>query len=139
MLTSCLWRTWNWSNFLSTSKPGCLIEKKYYIGIALSSVVARLINKMILNRLLLKIDKHLQNNQNGFCLGSSSTIPILAIRRLIENVEAQIRNSIILYVDFKKASNSIVRSKMLKMLKVNNVPLNFLTAIALLYEDQGVN
>ena len=111
----------------------------YYIGIAFSSVVARLINKMILNRLLLKIDKHLQNNQDGFCLGSSSTIPILAIRRLIEKVEAQIRNSIILYVDFKEASNSIVRSKMQKMLKVNNVPPNFLTAIALLYEDQGAN
>ena len=35
--------------------------------------------------------------------------------------------------------NILPKGKMKKTLKVNNVPQNFLTAIALLYEDQCVN
>jgi len=60
---------------------------------------------------------------------------ILALRRLIEEVNARNRSAIILYVDFKKAFDSIHRGKMLKILKTYEVPPNLLSAITKLYED----
>ena len=55
--------------------------------ISLSSQVAKIVNKMILNRILPKIDSHLRPNQNGFGPGKSTTSHILSLRRLIEEVK----------------------------------------------------
>ena len=90
--------------FLFFPKTGDRINAKNYRGIGLSSLVAKLINKMIINRLQPKIDKHLRRNQNGFRPGRSTTTHILALRKLIEGVRSHNRKAIILYVDFKKAS-----------------------------------
>ena len=49
-------------------------------GISLSSQVAKTINKMIINRIMSKIDIHLRHNQNGFRPGPSTRAHILAIR-----------------------------------------------------------
>ena len=62
---------------------------------------------MILNRMQPKMDKHLRLNQNGFRPGRSSHI--LALRRLIEGVISHSRKAIIVYVDFKKAFDSVHR------------------------------
>ena len=90
---------------------------------------------MILNRLQPKMDNFLRNNQYGFRPGRSTTTHILALRRLIEEVKAHNKKAIILYVDFRKAFDSIHRGKMLKILKAYDVPPNILNAISLLYED----
>ena len=90
---------------------------------------------LILNRLQPKMDNFLRNNQNGFRPGRSTTTHILAPRRLIEEVKAHNKKAIILYVDFRKAFDSIHRGKMLKILKAYDVPPNLLNAISLLYED----
>ena len=50
---------------------------------SLSSQVAKIVNKMILN----KIDSHLRPSQKGFRPGKSTAIHIFALRRLIEEVK----------------------------------------------------
>ena len=64
---------------------------------------------MIPNRKLPKIDSQLRPNQNGFRPGKSTTIHILALRRLIEEVKKRNKKAIIIYVDFSKAFDSIHR------------------------------
>ena len=116
-------------------KSGDLSLTANYRGISLSSMVAKLVNKMILNRLQPKIDKHLRPNQNGFRPGRSTTSHILALRRLIEGVKTRNKKAIILYVDFRKAFDSIHRCMMMKILKAYDVPPRLLAAINKLHEN----
>ena len=75
------------------------------------------VNKMILNRIMTKIDKNLCKNQNGFRPRRSTTSHILVLRRLIEEVQIRNMKAIILYVNFRKVFDSIHRSMMMKILK----------------------
>ena len=52
-------------------------------GISLTSLVAKLFNKMILNRIRPKIDPLLRGNQSGFRPGRSTTMQVLALRRIV--------------------------------------------------------
>ena len=90
---------------------------------------------MILTRIQSKMDKHLRPNQNGFRPGRSTTAHVLALRRLIEGVKSHNRKAIVLYIDFRKAFDSIKRNKMFRILKAYDVPPNLLSAIKIMYED----
>ena len=81
------------------------------------------------------MDKHLRPNQNGFRPGRSTTAHVLALRRLIEGVKSHNRKAIVLYIDFRKAFDSIKRNKMFRILKAYDVPPNLLSAIKMMYED----
>ena len=48
------------------------------------SIVAKCVNKIVLNRIQPKLDQHLRHNQNGFRPRRSTTADILSLRRLIE-------------------------------------------------------
>ena len=80
-------------------------------------MVAKVVNKMILNRIQPKIDPLLRKNQNGFRPGRSTVAHILALRRLIEGVKSNNRSAIITFVDFKKAFDSVNRQSMHEILK----------------------
>ena len=90
---------------------------------------------MILNRVQPEIDPKLRNNQNGFRPGRSTTAHLLALRRLIEGVKSHNKKAIILYVDFKKAFDSIHRPTMMKILKAYGIPPRLLSAIERMYES----
>eukprot|EP00794_Sanderia_malayensis_P005809 gene5809-6507_t len=126
---------WSEIDILPLPKSGDLSDTSNYRGISLSSLVAKLINKMILNRIQSKLDTHLRPNQNGFHPGRSTSSQILALRRIIERVKSRNKKAIIVYVDFKKAFDSIDRRKMLEILKAYAVPTNLRKAIARFYEN----
>ena len=127
---------WSEIDMLPLPKSGDLSLTANNRGISLSSMVAKLVNKMILNRLQPKIDKHLRPNQNGFRSGRSTTSHILALRRLIEGVKTRNKKAIILYVDFRKAFDSIHRCMMMTILKAYDVPPRLLAAINKLHENK---
>ena len=80
------------------------------------------------------MDKHLRLNQNGFRSGRSTTLHILALRRLI-GVISHNRKAIIVFVDFKKAFDSVHRGMMMKILQAYDTPPNMLKARGKLYEN----
>ena len=129
---------WSEIDLLPIPKSGDLGETINYRGISLSSLVTKVVNKMILYRIQPKIDKHLRPNQNGFRPGRSTTAHILALRRLIEGVKSHNKKAIILFVDFRKAFDSIHREMMMKILKAYDIPPNLLRTISKLYEDTRV-
>ena len=126
---------WSDIDLIPLPKSGDLTDTQNYRGISLISTVAKLINKMILNRIQSKMDHHLRPNQNGFRPGRRTTSHILALCRLIEGVKSHNRKAIVLYIDFKKAFDSINRKKMKKILKAYDVPPNLLKGIMLMYEN----
>jgi len=62
-----------WSEMVPLPKTGDLSDTGNYRGISLSSIVAKFVNKMILNRIQPKLDQHLRANQNGFRPGRTTT------------------------------------------------------------------
>ena len=125
---------WSEIDMKPLPKSGDLSSTQNYRGISLTSTVAKLINKMILKRIQGKLDPLLRPNQNGFRPGRTTTAHILGLRRLIEGVRSHNRKAIILYVDFKKAFDSIDRGKMFQILKAYGVPPRLLKAIIKMYE-----
>ena len=71
---------------------------------------------MLLNRIQPYIDPLLRPNQNGFRSGRSTMAHILTRRRLIEGIKSHDLKAVIIFVDFKKAFDSIARGKMLNIL-----------------------
>ena len=81
------------------------------------------------------LDPLLRKNQNGFRDGRSSVAQILTIRRLIEGMEAKNLEATLIFVDFKKAFDSIHRSKLMEILKAYGIPHQIVTAIEVLYTN----
>ena len=72
-----------------------------YRGISLTCIVAKMFNRMMLNRLRPAIDPLLRKNQNGFREGRSKTSQILVLRRVIEEVKLNNLSAVITFIDFK--------------------------------------
>ena len=107
---------WLIFNIVPFPKSGNLEEAGNYRGIALSVILAKMTNKMILNRIQPYINPILRPNQNGFRPRRSTTSHKLSLRRLIEGVKSRNLKAIIIFVDFKKAFDSINREIMLRVL-----------------------
>ena len=70
---------WSILNIIPIPKSGDLSLGGNYRGISLSSIVAELYNKMILNRIRPELDIHLRANQNGFRVGRTTVGHILIL------------------------------------------------------------
>ena len=67
---------------------------------------------MLLNRILPCIDPILRKNQNGFRPGRSTLSQIFVLRRIIEEMNRCNREAYLIFVDFRKAFDSIHRETM---------------------------
>ena len=72
---------------------------------------------MILNRIRPHLVCHLRMNKNGFRSGRITTSQILALRQLIEGDKDNNLEVIPIFIEFKKAFDTIHRGKMLGILK----------------------
>ena len=106
-------RQWSMLNIIPIPKTGDLRSISKYRGISLSSVVAKVYNKMILNQIKSGIGHHLRINQNGFRSDRSTTSHILAIRRLMEGAKKKSLQTVMTFIDFMKAFDTIHRGKIL--------------------------
>ena len=113
---------WSERDMKPLPKSGDLGYTDNYRGIALSSIAAKLANRMLLNRIRPKINPQLRPNQNGFRPGRSTVAHILALRRLIEGVRSHNLKAVLTFVDFRKAFDSIHRGRMLQILRAYDVP-----------------
>lgn len=57
---------WSLSHIIPVPKSGDLSKPDNYHGISLTYIIAKMFNRMILNRIRSAIDPHLKENQNGF-------------------------------------------------------------------------
>ena len=122
-------------NIIPIPKTGDLSKGNNYRGISLSSLVAKTYNRMILNRIRPAIEPHIRINQNGFRPGRTTTSQILALRRLIEGIKDKNLPAIIIFIDFKKAFDTIHRGKLIKILRAYGIPEKLVRAIEVMYTD----
>ena len=106
-----------------------------YHGIALSQIAAKVFNRCILNRIRPVIDKVLRPNQNGFRQSRSTSAHILALRRICEELKNHSQEAVLVFIDFKKAFDSVDREKMLEILSAYGIPNEIIQAIKVMYID----
>ena len=104
---------WSLLNLIPIPKSGDLREGKNYRGICLSSIVAKTYNRLLLNRIRPYLDPVLRINQNGFRPARSTASQILALRRIVEEIKNNNLNAALVFIDFKKAFDTVHRGKML--------------------------
>ena len=126
---------WSYMNIVPVPKSGDLTNTNNYRGISLICIIAKIYNRLILNRIRSVIDVKLRYNQNGFRPKRTTVAQILALRRIIEGVKANNLSAILTFIDFRKAFDSIHRGKMMKILRAYGIPPNLLRAIEKMYAD----
>ena len=118
-------------------KRGDLGLAKNYRIITLTSIAAKIYNAQLRNLIEPKIDNILRKNQNGL-RNRSKTSQILAIRRILEGVQAKTLQATLLFVYFTKAFDSIHRGKMEQILLAYGIPKETVAAITIIYWNTKV-
>jgi len=126
---------WGLSGIVPIPKKGNLTLPDNYRGISLTQVAAKVYSRLLLNRLRPVIDKILRPNQNGFRPSRSTSAQILAFRRIVEEVRNHQKEAVLIFIDFKKAFDSINRDTMLKILLAYGVPPSLVSAIRVMYTN----
>jgi len=130
-------RQWSTGGIIPIPKKGDLSQTSNYRGITLSSIGAKIYNRMLLNRIRPFVDPLLRWNQNGFREHRSTISQILALRRIIEGMKAKNLPLALIFIDYSKAFDSIHRDRMFEILKAYGLPDIIIEAIRVIYEDSS--
>jgi hypothetical protein len=115
-------------------KKGDPADLGNYRGITIINLILKLYMRMVLNRLTKPLDPFLRGAQNGFRRGRSTIQHVLALRRLIEETKLSSSASLyILFVDFRKAFDTIKWSELWAVLKAYRIPNKIIAAIRAVY------
>jgi len=109
-----------------------------YRGIMLLSVPGKIYARILTARLTRFAESRLAENQNGFRQGRSCTDAIFAVRRLMELSLEQQQQLWIVFVDFAKAYDSVVRGRLWNVLKSFGVPELFISRVYALHRNTSV-
>ena len=90
---------------------------------------------MILNRIQPEVEKKLRDNQNGFRKGTSTTSHILTLRRILEGARAKNLSAVMVFIDFRKAFDSVDRDTLMNILLAYCIPKKIVELISLLYTN----
>ena len=126
---------WGISAITPIPKKGNLKLTDNYRGISLTQVAAKVYNQLLLHRIRPTIDEVLSPNQNGFRTDRSTAAHILALRRLVEELKNHQKEAVLLFIDFKKAFDSIDRNVMFKILEAYGIPPEIVEAIRIMYTN----
>jgi len=126
-------KEWGLSSIIPIPKKGDLTVTDNYRGISLTQIASKVYNRCLLNRIRPVIDKVLRPNQNGFRKGKSTSSHLLALRRIVEELKNHDLEAVITFVDFRKAFDSIDRTKMFSILKAYGIPNDIIAAIRVMY------
>jgi len=126
---------WKTLVIVTVPKKGDLTIPDNYRGISLISLVMKLYNRLIMNRLRPAVDPLLRNSQNGFRPKRTTVGQIVALRRLLEGVRAENLSCVLTFIDFRKAFDTIHRGKLMEILRAYGVPGKIVSAIAATYSE----
>ena len=123
------------SNMISMPKKVDLSQPLNYRGITLTSIVSKVYNSLLLNRISKHFEPILRRDQNGFRKGRSTLPKILALRRIFEKIKIDNVKASIVFIDFSKAFDSISRSAMLHILHLYGLPDKITAGIKNIYDN----
>ena len=104
-------------------------------GITKTCSSAKLFNKVLLSHLKPIIDPQLSQCQSGFCAGRSTTEQVMALRCVIDTCRVTNMTASLVFVDFRKAFDTLHRSSIPVILSQYNVQNCLISVIIQMYSD----
>lgn len=124
---------WKRSVITSIPKRGNSTALDNQRGIAKTATIVKTMNKVLLNRILPIVNPQLLPLQSGFRPGRSATENIMALRYVLDICRTTKRSASIVFIDFRKAFDSIRRDIIADILALYSVPANVQKCISNLY------
>ncbi|XP_054289682.1 uncharacterized protein LOC129004977 [Macrosteles quadrilineatus] len=113
---------WNEAVITPIHKKGDKTECNNYRGISLLSSAYKVLSKVILNRLKVYIEENIEDHQAGFIQGRSTTDQIFTIKQSLSKYWEYNKEVHLLFIDFQKAYDSVLRKKMYEKMKMFGIP-----------------
>ena len=126
---------WRKSVIVSIPKKGNSTALDNQRGIAKTCSSVKLFNKVLLSRLKPIIDPQLSQCQSGFRAGRSTTEQLMALRCAIDTCRVTNVTASLVFVDFRKAFDTLHRSSIPVILSQYNVPICLISDITQMYSD----
>jgi len=126
---------WGESIIVPIFKKGARNECGNHRGISLTPVVTRLLASLILHRLSAVRESSIREQQAGFRPGRGCIDHIFTLRQVLEQRHEYRRPTILVFLDFKGAFDSVDRSVLLNTLVQQGMPLKFVNIIRSLYSQ----
>jgi hypothetical protein len=126
---------WTLAHIVAIPKKPGTTRLEEHRGICLQSCAAKLFNRILLSRLQPVLDPYLRPEQNGFRPHRGTVAQILALRRVIEEARTRQSNLVVVFVDFRKAFDSVARGALPLVLRAYNVPQQLVSAVMAMYHD----
>lgn len=124
---------WLQGILIKVPKKGDLSECDNWRGIMLLCVPIKVFCKVLLTRIEKKIDETLRESQAGFRPGRSCVDHINTLRIIIEQVNEFQNNLHLVFVDFKKAFDSLDHQNIWDSLERKGVPMKLINLIKAQY------
>jgi hypothetical protein len=127
--------SWRISKIISIPKKGPSTNLDNQRGIALECTLVKLLNAVLKNRLLPGLNPVLLCIQSGFRPGRSTVEQVATVRSVVETCRTRNKAVSIVFVDFKKAFDSIARGAIPWLLEHYGVPPKLTEAVMDLYRE----
>ena len=124
---------WRISTITSIPKKGNCTGLENQRGIALQCAAMKLLNSVLRSRLLPCLNQLLLPLQSGFRPGRSAVEQICTLRAVIDGCRTRQRNVTIIFVDFRKAFDSLSRPAIAWVLSYYGVPPPLVAAVMDVY------
>ena len=131
--------TWSQSHIIPIFKKGDRGDPANYRGISLNTIASKHYNRMLLYRIQPFVDKFISWTQAGFRKSRSTLSNILVLWRIIEGVRNKNISLAMVFVDFRKAFDSIDRNKLFLILEAYGIPKKIINAIKIIYENSSAS
>ena len=140
-LVKAVWREkrvpqdWRDAILVPVPKKGNLHCCDNWRGIALLDVVGKLVGRVIQNRLQQFAERVLPESQCGFRRGRSCTDMLFVVRQLAEKAIEHNSEQYLVFVDLRKAYDSVPRTALWIALQKLGVPSDLITLIGSFHQD----
>ena len=106
-----------------------------YRGISLIDIAAKVFTSLLLKRFQMARDKRTRPNQSGFRPGRSCTDQIHNLRRILEQRWSYQQKTLLCFIDFAAAFDSLDRSSLWKIMEADGIPPKLLRMIQAYYHS----
>lgn len=129
-------KEWKESHLSTIHKKGDKSKPENYRGIAVTSSISRIYGKLIKNRIEEEYQNMEAEEQAGFRAGRSTIDHVFSITQIIEKKVARGQEVHLMFVDLRKAYDSVPLVKLWEALEKTNVNIELVEAVKTLYYQQ---
>ena len=101
----------------------------------LTQTAAKVYNGLLHNIIRSELEQILRPNRNGFRPLRSPSSHILVLRRITEEMRNHKKEAAIIFIDFKKAFDSVDENKLFRILHAFDIPEKTVKTTKLMYEN----